>query len=353
LGLASNNVAEYTGLIVGLQAASEIERGAYVEARLDSKLVVEQMSGRWKIKHEDMRRLALQAREVVRGIEAAGGRVELTWVPRADNGDADALSNQAMDGETVVWDAASDSAAPAASVAVADSASPMTGGGAETTERTEPVVEVRPDLGPPVRVILVRHGVTSFTTTGRLDGRGGSDPALTAEGRAQAAAAGRGVAEIADPADTVVITSALARGRETGRAVASALGLDAMGDDGWDEQAFGDWDGVSMGELMADHAEDLQRFRDDPAYARPGGESHEELARRVLAAFDRAVARGGTVVVATHRKPILVVLSHVLGLPHRSYWTLATAPASLTAIQLWADGNAQVAFVNRTAHLTA
>ena len=78
LGRASNNVAEYTGLIEGLRVAAELDPAAAVEVRMDSKLVVEQMSGRWKIKHEDMRRLALQARELVQAREAAGGSVVLT-----------------------------------------------------------------------------------------------------------------------------------------------------------------------------------------------------------------------------------------------------------------------------------
>ncbi|HEX5511009.1 MAG TPA: reverse transcriptase-like protein, partial [Actinomycetales bacterium] len=57
IGTATNNVAEYRGLIAGLRAAADIDPGASVEVRMDSKLVVEQMTGRWKIKHEDMRRL--------------------------------------------------------------------------------------------------------------------------------------------------------------------------------------------------------------------------------------------------------------------------------------------------------
>ncbi len=101
LGQASNNVAEYSGLIAGLEGALRIEPAADVEVRMDSKLVVEQMSGRWKIKHEDMRRLALDARAVCRRIEAAGGRVRFVWVPREKNKAADALSNDAMDGRTI------------------------------------------------------------------------------------------------------------------------------------------------------------------------------------------------------------------------------------------------------------
>src|SRR5690606_6479297 len=101
LGLASNNVAEYSGLIAGLRAALQIDPAARIEARLDSKLVVKQLAGEWKIKHEDMRRLALEARGVVQEITGAGGSVDYVWIPRAENTVADRLSNVAMDGESV------------------------------------------------------------------------------------------------------------------------------------------------------------------------------------------------------------------------------------------------------------
>ncbi len=93
IGIATNNVAEYDGLVAGLRAAAEIDATATVEARLDSKLVVEQMSGRWKIKHEDMRARAMEAREAF-PFES----VTYTWVPRAQNGHADRLVNEALDG---------------------------------------------------------------------------------------------------------------------------------------------------------------------------------------------------------------------------------------------------------------
>lgn len=100
IGRATNNVAEYGGLIAGLTAAVELDP-AEVEVRMDSKLVVEQMSGRWKIKHEDMRRLALEARELAALISRGGGSVSYTWIPREQNKDADALSNDGMDGRTI------------------------------------------------------------------------------------------------------------------------------------------------------------------------------------------------------------------------------------------------------------
>ena len=101
LGKESNNVAEYSGLVAGLLAAEAIDAGAEVEVRMDSKLVIEQMAGRWKIKHPDMKRLALDAREVVRRLAESGGAVTWTWIPREANKAADKLSNDGMDGRTI------------------------------------------------------------------------------------------------------------------------------------------------------------------------------------------------------------------------------------------------------------
>jgi ribonuclease HI len=92
LGETTNNVAEYSGLVSALTMARAIDPDALVEARLDSKLVVEQMSGRWKIKHEAMRALALQARALL-----PRDQVTYRWVPRAQNSAADRLANEAMD----------------------------------------------------------------------------------------------------------------------------------------------------------------------------------------------------------------------------------------------------------------
>jgi ribonuclease HI len=92
VGIASNNVAEYRGLIAGLEAAWDRDPAASVHVRLDSRLVVEQMTGRWRIKHPDMRLLAETARSVI-----AGRDVSFEWVPRLSNARADAAANEAMD----------------------------------------------------------------------------------------------------------------------------------------------------------------------------------------------------------------------------------------------------------------
>jgi probable phosphoglycerate mutase len=198
---------------------------------------------------------------------------------------------------------------------------------------------------------MVRHGVTDFTAQSRLDGRGGPDPSLNADGRRQARAAASGVRAFLGGGPARVVTSNLQRAVETGGLIADQLGLDAQVDADWDEQSFGDWDGRAMADLATQHPQELLMFREDEHYCRPGGEAHAEMQARVLVAFERVSAAGGTVVVATHRKPIMTVLAYLLGIPHQRIWRLATAPASLTAVELWADGGTSVAFVNDTSHL--
>jgi probable phosphoglycerate mutase len=92
VGIASNNVAEYNGMIAGIRRAIAIDPNAVLHVRLDSKLVVEQMSGRWKIKHPVMAELAAEAREIL-----TGTHVSFEWIPRLQNSRADRLANESMD----------------------------------------------------------------------------------------------------------------------------------------------------------------------------------------------------------------------------------------------------------------
>lgn len=95
LGEATNNVAEYRGLIEGLRAARAIDPDARLDVRLDSRLLVNQMTGEWKVKHPDMKALHSEAVVIARGAD-----VEYSWAPRAENSAADALANEAMDTKT-------------------------------------------------------------------------------------------------------------------------------------------------------------------------------------------------------------------------------------------------------------
>ena len=93
LGVTTNNVAEYSGLIAGLEMARAVDADAAVDVRMDSRLVIEQQAGRWKVKHPAMRPLAAQARAL------HPSEVSWTWVPREQNKAADALVNAALDGK--------------------------------------------------------------------------------------------------------------------------------------------------------------------------------------------------------------------------------------------------------------
>ncbi|YAL82104.1 bifunctional RNase H/acid phosphatase [Dermacoccaceae bacterium W4C1] len=370
LGKASNNVAEYSGLIAGLEAARDIDPAAEVEVRMDSKLVVEQMSGRWKIKHEDMRRLAIQARDVAAEISAAGGSVRYGWIPRAENSAADKLSNDGMDGLTVrsdPWRAdgagagadelSADAAAGASSAAQpAPVAEQLMLSTDEEPATPPPAAQATTGRGEPVRLLLVRHGVSAFTEQGILDGRGGADPELSPRGRAQAdAVAAELASRLAPSASPVrVVSSELARAQQTADAIATALGVQRQVDARWDEQAFGEFDGKPLRELVSAHRELFMRLRTDPDVAAPGGENHHQLQERVVTAVRDTIAEapsGATVVVATHRKPIMVVLQDALGLTLEAAWALAAAPTSITALEYWPDGRVLVAATNDTHHL--
>lgn len=91
LGETTNNVAEYTGLLVGLELCASLG-DVRVDVRMDSKLVVEQMTGGWRIKHENMKRMAEQIRAVI-----DPAQVRYQWIPRDQNGAADALVNESLD----------------------------------------------------------------------------------------------------------------------------------------------------------------------------------------------------------------------------------------------------------------
>ena len=94
LGSTTNNVAEYRGLLLGLERAAALG-ATEVEVINDSELIAHQVTGRYKVKHPDMKPLHAEALRALGGFE----RWSIRPVPRAQNAEADALVNQALDGE--------------------------------------------------------------------------------------------------------------------------------------------------------------------------------------------------------------------------------------------------------------
>ncbi|RCV50429.1 bifunctional RNase H/acid phosphatase [Marinitenerispora sediminis] len=353
IGRATNNVAEYRGLIAGLEAAARLDPGARVEARMDSKLVVEQMSGRWRIKHPDMQPLAREARDLAAGFPA----VRYTWVPRARNAHADRLANEAMDAAAkgrsgTVASRAARSAAPAAPAAAEPAGQP------ERAARPA-AAESRTDAagtgwGAPetaaTRLLLLRHGQTPLSAEQRFAGVG--DIALTDTGHEQAEAVARRLAEHAGSVD-VIASSPLRRAADTAAAVAKELALPVEEVEGLRETDFGEWEGLTFAEARERWPRELNRWLADPAAAPPGGESFAAVGRRVAAARDALLARhqGRTVLVVTHVTPIKVLVQQAMLAPPQALYRMHLDVASLTEVDCYADGPMVVRSLNDTAHL--
>ncbi|MFD8431628.1 bifunctional RNase H/acid phosphatase [Streptomyces coelicoflavus] len=346
LGVVTNNVAEYRGLLAGLRAARELDPDAVVHVRMDSKLVVEQMSGRWKIKHPDMKPLAAEAARVF-----PPGRVTYEWIPRASNKHADRLANEAMDagarGET--W---SPSGSTAELDATADAGARAAGADVRAAKAVASPGWGPPDMGAPATFVLLRHGETPLTPQKRFSGSGGSDPSLSSVGREQAervaaSLARRGTIE-------AVVASPLARTRETAGVVAARLGLEVAVDEGLRETDFGAWEGLTFGEVRDRYPEDLDAWLASPdAEPTGGGESFAATGVRVAAARDRLVAAyaGRTVLLVSHVTPIKMFLRLALGAPPESLFRMELSAASLSAVAYYADGGASVRLFNETSHL--
>ena len=337
IGTASNNVAEYRGLIAGLTAAREVDPRAGVEARLDSKLVVEQMSGRWRIKHPDMKPLALQARAVL-PVE----QVSFTWVPREQNTHADRLANEALDAAArgEAWSpTARTPGPPAVDEAEVEPAPPNR------------LVGWAHDLGNPTTLLLLRHGETGHTVAKRFSGSGGDNPPLSEEGQRQA----RRTAEmlVARGSVQAVVSSPVRRARQTADLAAGALGLDVREVDGFRECDFGEWDGHTFAEVQERWPDELAAWFGSTSVAPPGGESFDVVERRVRRARDQVLARYAeqTVLVVTHVTPVKTMVRLALGAPPAALYRMELQPASLTAIQWYAEGTASLRLFNDTAHL--
>jgi broad specificity phosphatase PhoE/ribonuclease HI len=333
IGRASNNVAEYQGLLAGLRAALEIPEVDDVEVRMDSKLVVEQMSGRWQVKHPDMRTLRREAALLVERLP----RVRFTHIPRAQNSHADRLANEAMDaaarGEQ--WVRAT---GPAAAVPPVREGNPV-GRGWQAL------------AGTPTALLLLRHAQTALSVERRFSGAG--DPPLTEYGERQAAALAARVAAMPGPF-AAVWSSPLRRALRTASLVAEALGLEVRVDERLRETDFGDWEGLTFAEIQERDGATLTAWLGDQGVAAPGGESFAATTRRVRQARDALLAEhpGEQVVVVSHVTPIKVLLRLALDAPQAIY-RLHHDLASISQAEWYPDGNAVVRRFNDTAHLEA
>lgn len=356
IGVATNNVAEYRAVLTAIEVANELVPEAALLVRMDSKLVVEQMSGRWKVKNEGMQ-------DLFKAMQAAIGsrKISFEWIPREQNGKADALANEAMDAEK--------------SVVRKYVGSPDTSTISVVTSSSKVVaadLEYNPELPSSVRaprniqtklttVILVRHGRTILTESHRLSGRGGEDPQLSEAGKQDAKAVAQELSKVGKlgPYSKVlspsfIVSSPLARTRETASIIASQLGIPVETHDDIAEISFGDWDGHTNQEVAAAWPDMYDQWRGDVRIAPPGGgESLEDFDIRVKAGLSEILAKheGKTIVVVSHVMPIRATLKSALQSSWPAYWRISVAPCSISIVRFWGDEAAEVTVVNQTNHL--
>lgn len=347
IGEATNNVAEYRGVLAGIQHALEIDPEARIEARLDSKLIVEQMSGRWAIKNAALRELALAVRRL-------GADVSYTWVPRAQNTAADRLVNEALDaqsrGELVRIDRRIGSGLPDAEDVVGDALEDRAEEERET-HRPHKMVGWASDLGTPTTTLLGRHGATAYSLEKRFSGSGGADPALAPLGEQQAEALAREIA--ARGGVDAIVSSPLLRTLQTAERVAHATGAPIDIAPGIAECAFGEWDGFTFAEVSERWPVELAAWLASTDVAPPGGESFAECRDRVDRARRDLLTRhaGQRVAVISHVTPIKLMTGMCVDAPLSSLYRMELAPCSLTTIAWFADGNSSLFGFAESAHL--
>jgi ribonuclease H / adenosylcobalamin/alpha-ribazole phosphatase len=308
IGVASNNVAEYSGLIAGLEHAHHLDPQATIDVKMDSKLVVEQMSGRWQIKHPDMRELAKRARDA-----HPISLVTFSWIPRDQNSHADRLANKALDG---------------------DLQDPQEKKLIQKNFLHSRLISQE----VPTTIYLIRHGETPLTPERRFSGSGGSNPGLTEKGREQARAVGR---ELAARKPEVLLVSPMQRTRDTAEEMMNFIDLQPIFDEDWIEASFGKWDGLTPDEVEGQFPEEFKEWVADAWYPQGGGEPYAAVSERAGVALNKVAAQypGQTVAIVTHNVVVKGAVCIALQTPIDSIFHVDVAPCSITTIKIWpSDG---------------
>ena len=335
VGIATNNVAEYTALLLGLQAAFEMDPKASVLVRMDSKLVVEQMSGSWKIKHPDMMALGEKVQKLI-----AGKDVEFTWIPREQNSLADALANKAMD-------YAPEPVAAAAEFNLSEPSS---------------IRAPRPSIDVATTLILVRHGRTALTESRKISGGTGENPDLSDAGKQDARQVAEELALVGSSGNfgylakpVSVVHSPVARALQTAQAIGNRLSLPLVAEADLAEIGFGDWDGLTNEEVFTGFEEQYGAWRGSFEVAPPNGESLKDFDARIKRAFDKILSSyaGQTVVVVAHVMPIRALLRIANDSSVAGFWRPNIGPASISIARYFGHEAAEVICMNSTAHLSS
>jgi probable phosphoglycerate mutase len=331
LGEQTNNYAEYQGVIAALRYLIENHQGANVTIRLDSKLVIEQLSGRWKIKHPQMRELAAEAAKLLRNFKVA-----LEWIPREQNTLADAAANQALDSGDFT-------STPAAKLELAAIQPKSVRAPRQVTE--------------PTTIVVVRHGHTKHTEAGLISGSNGEDPSLSELGFIEAKSAANAIEQLLShfelPELVGVYHSTQLRTTQTASAIGKVFNLPITADARLREIGFGNWEGISMEQVDAKFPSEVANWRGSTTQAPHGGESVDNLEVRVLSALGELIEnnRGRSVAIVSHMMPARAIAKRAIGAVTAAHWSLQFDPASVSIYRFFGQDLAEVFCLNACEHL--
>jgi alpha-ribazole phosphatase len=180
------------------------------------------------------------------------------------------------------------------------------------------------------RIWLVRHGITQWNSEQRFCGH--SDIPISAEGRRQAQWLAR---RLSTEQITAIYSSDLLRAQRTAEIIASPHSLQVNGMAAWREISFGDWEGLTYGQIELHQGRQPEFFRDPVHFAPPGGESLMDLTRRVQKAFIELVReQEGAIVLVSHGGPLRALLCCLLAMPLERQWQLRIDHGSLSALDV-------------------
>jgi len=187
------------------------------------------------------------------------------------------------------------------------------------------------------RLLLVRHGITTWNREGRFQGH--LDPPLAPEGLEEVRLVAARIRDAADLRAARIISSPLARARQTAEIISAALAMDGATaeltfDPDLVELGQGEWEGKTHAELAVQDAERYAAWRsrtgNNPP---PGGEAVEAGARRVSAALERALdGRGWPLCIVTHGGTLRLLVEQLLNLERPRAWALEVDNASLSIL---------------------
>lgn len=329
IGIATNNQAEYSAVIAGLRYLTQTEHRD-ITVRMDSKLVVEQLSGSWKIKNQQLIELAIAATDLVRKFS-----VKFEWIPREQNKLADANANKALDEGD--FSSVEDSQIELASVQPRGIRAPR-----QSVE--------------PTTVIVVRHGHTVNTERNVISGGDGTDPELSELGLWEAAGAADALPQLLTyfglPPVAAIHHSPMNRTRQTAEAMAKTIPVELHPDNRLREIGFGEWEMRQIAELETDSSEQVSRWRGSMSQRPPGGESVLDLQARVWESLDDLIERYRTqsVVISTHMMPTRAVAAAAYG-SEMAYWGLGTSPGGISIYRFFGRDMAEIFAQNYCAHL--